>query len=205
MDGQSSRRGHVAIAASAMGYGVGTALSVVALHGLRPADLLDTLATVLLAGLCLRERIGAVTAAALALGTAGTALVALNAPDAGSTTSAGSELVGNLLVLTSVLAGAGYVVWSRRTASAAEEGADDSIGRTAWQFVGATVAVSPSSSARGERAEAGSPRPILTSSRPRPPYCSAAWAACSRSTSGSAGSAPHVQACCSPCSHLPGR
>ena len=33
-------RGQVAIAASAVGYGVGTALSVVALHGLRPADLL---------------------------------------------------------------------------------------------------------------------------------------------------------------------
>ena len=32
--------GRVAIAASAVGYGVGTALSVVALHGLRPADLL---------------------------------------------------------------------------------------------------------------------------------------------------------------------
>ncbi len=35
MDGQTSRGGQLAIAASAMGYGVGTALSVVALHGER--------------------------------------------------------------------------------------------------------------------------------------------------------------------------
>ena len=40
MGAQVSGRGQVAIAASAVGYGVGTALSVVALHGLRPADLL---------------------------------------------------------------------------------------------------------------------------------------------------------------------
>lgn len=205
MDGQRSRRGQVAIAASAMGFGVNTALSVVALHGLRPADLLaielagsaavllavaaatgrlqwrgapralaqgavlpglsfllgdlglarttatsgalllsvDTLATVILAVLFLRERIGAVTAAALALGTAGAALVALNAPDAGSTATAGSAMAGNLLVLASVLGGAGYVVWSRRTAQPAEAGPEDSIGRTAWQFVGAILAVSP--------------------------------------------------------------
>jgi len=39
MGAQVSGRGQVAaIAASAVGYGVGTALSVVALHGLRPAD-----------------------------------------------------------------------------------------------------------------------------------------------------------------------
>ena len=40
MGAQVSGCGQVAIAASAVGYGVGTALSVVALHGLRPADLL---------------------------------------------------------------------------------------------------------------------------------------------------------------------
>jgi hypothetical protein len=40
MGAQVLGRGQVAIAASAVGYGVGTALSVVALHGLRPADLL---------------------------------------------------------------------------------------------------------------------------------------------------------------------
>ena len=38
MGAQVAGRGQVAIAASAVGYGVGTALSVVALHGLRPAD-----------------------------------------------------------------------------------------------------------------------------------------------------------------------
>jgi drug/metabolite transporter (DMT)-like permease len=209
MDGHASRRGSVAIAASAMGFGVSTALSVVALHGLRPADLLtielagsaavlllvaartgrlhrtgagralaqgavlpglsfllgdlglarttatsgalllsvETIATVLLAALFLKERIGRVAAAALGLGTAGTALVALYAPEAGSTGAAGSEMVGNLLVLASVIGGAGYVVWSRRTAQPAEDGAEDgsanSIGRTAWQFLGATVAVLP--------------------------------------------------------------
>ena len=40
MGGRTSRRGQMAIAVSALGYGVSTALSVVALHGLRPADLL---------------------------------------------------------------------------------------------------------------------------------------------------------------------
>jgi drug/metabolite transporter (DMT)-like permease len=205
MDGPTSRRGQVAIAASAVGFGVSTALSVVALHGLRPADLLaielagsaavllavaagtgrlhrrgapralaqgavlpglcfllgdlglarttatsgalllsvDTVATVILAALFLRERIGTVTAAALALGTAGTVLVALNAPDAGSTPTTGSAMAGNLLVLASVLGGAGYVVWSRRTAQPTQAGPEDSIGRTAWQFVGAILAVSP--------------------------------------------------------------
>lgn len=199
MSGQTSWRGQAAIAASAVGYGVGTTLSVVALRGLWPADLLaielagsaavllavaavngrlhrqgagsalaqgavlpglsfllgdlglarttatsgallssiDAVATVLLAALFLRERVGAVVGAALALGTAGTILVALDAPDAGLT--AGTETLGNLLVLASVLGGAGYVVWSRRSAPPAEEG----VGRTAWQFLGATLAVLP--------------------------------------------------------------
>ena len=39
MDGRTPRGGQVAIAVSALGYGVSTALSVVALHGLRAADL----------------------------------------------------------------------------------------------------------------------------------------------------------------------
>lgn len=206
MDGMTSRHGQVAIAASAVGYGVGTALSVVALRGLRPADLLaielagsaavllalaagtrrlhrvgagralaqgavlpglsfllgdlglarttatsgalllsvDTIATVLLAALVLRERISAAAGVALTLGTAGTALVAWYAPDAPATSAASSQLVGNLLVLASVLGGAGFVVWSRRTARPDDgEGAMDSTSHTAWQFVGATLAVLP--------------------------------------------------------------
>jgi drug/metabolite transporter (DMT)-like permease len=201
MGTQVSRRGQVAIAASAVGYGVGTALSVVALHGLQAADLLaielagsaavllafaaatgrlrrvgagrallqgavlpglsflvgdlglarttatsgallssiDAIATVLLSALFLRERVGRVVGAALALGTAGTVLVALNAPDEGLAAVAGAETLGNLLVLASVLGGAAYVVWSRRTAQPADEG----VGRTAWQFLGATLAVLP--------------------------------------------------------------
>src|SRR5436190_653287 len=107
MDGRAARRGPVAIAAAAVGYGVDTALSVVALHSLRPADLL----TIELGG-----------------------SAAVRGP-----TAAGSDIVGNLLVLASVLGGAGYVVWSRRTAQPAEEG----VGRTAWQFLGATLAVLP--------------------------------------------------------------
>ena len=203
MDRHTSRRGQLAIAAAAVGYGVDTALSVAALHGLRPADLLmielggsaaillavagatgklrrqgagrglaqgavlpglsfllgnlglarttatsgalllsvDTVATVLLAALILRERIGVAAGTAVGLGTVGTALVALYAPDAGSTAVAGSETLGNLLVLASVIGSAGYVVWSRRTAEPDGEG--DSIGRTAWQFLGAVLAVLP--------------------------------------------------------------
>ena len=201
MSGQTAWQGQAAIAASAVGYGVGTALSVVALRGLRPADLLaielagsaavllavaaatgrlrregasralaqgavlpglsfllgdlglarttatsgallssiDAIATVLLSALFLRERVGRVAGAALALGTAGTILVALNAPADGLVAVAGSQTLGNLLVLASMLGGAGYVVWSRSTAQPAGEG----VGRTAWQFLGATVAVLP--------------------------------------------------------------
>lgn len=208
MNGHAAR-GQVAIGAVAVGFGVGTALSVVALHGLRPADLLvfelagsaaillaaaagtgrlhrrgarralaqgavlpglsfllgdlglarttatsaalllsvDTIATVLLAALVLGERIGAVTGAALAVGTGGTFLVAVSAPDAATTSVTGTETVGILLVLASVLSGAGYVVWSRRTVNTAVDGAvdgpGDNIGRTAWQFTGATLAVLP--------------------------------------------------------------
>jgi len=202
MNGRLSRRGQIAIAVSALGYGVSTALSVAALHGLRPADLLaieltgsaavllviaaatgrlhrrgarralaqgavlpglsfllgdlglarttatsgalllsvDTVATVVFAALFLRERVSAAARVALVLGTAGTALVALHAPDGGSVTTVGSEMLGNLLVLVSVIGSAGFVVWSRRTAQPTEEG---SIGRTAWQFLGASLAVSP--------------------------------------------------------------
>ena len=201
MNGQMARSGQAAIAASAVAFGVGTTLSVVALHGLRPADLLavelagsaavlltvaaatgrlrragagsalaqgavlpglsfllgdlglarttatsgallssiDAIATVLLSALFLRERVGRAVGAALALGTAGTVLVAVNAPDDGMAAVGGSETLGNLLVLASVVGGAAYVVWSRRTARPVEEG----VGRTAWQFLGATLAVLP--------------------------------------------------------------
>jgi drug/metabolite transporter (DMT)-like permease len=137
MSGQPSWRGQAAIAASAAGYGVGTALARTTATSGALLSSIDAIATVLLAALFLRERVGAVVGAALALGTAGTILVALDAPDAGLT--AGTETLGNLLVLASVLGGAGYVVWSRRTAPPAEEG----VGRTAWQFLGATLAVLP--------------------------------------------------------------
>lgn len=206
MNGQTSRRGQVAIAASAISYGISTALSVEALHGLRPADLLvielagaaavlltvaavtgrlhrrgagralaqgavlpglsfllgdlglarttatsgalllsvDTIATVVFAVLFLRERIGRAALAALALGTGGTILVALFAPDAGSAAAAGSEILGNGLVLASVLGSAAFVIWSRRTAQSSDDGStEDSVGHTAWQFLGAIIAVSP--------------------------------------------------------------
>jgi drug/metabolite transporter (DMT)-like permease len=105
----------------------------------------DAVATVLFAALFLKERVSAVARVALALGTAGTALVALYAPGGGSTPTFGSELLGNLLVLVSVIGSAGFVVWSRRTAQPGEEGlpAEEGVGRTAWQFLGATLAVSP--------------------------------------------------------------
>jgi drug/metabolite transporter (DMT)-like permease len=158
MDGQQLRRGQIAIAVSALGYGVSTALSVVVLHGLRAADLLaieltgsaavllavaaatgrlhrhgarcapaqgavlpglrfllgdlglahitatsgalrlnvDSVATVLFATLFLKERVSVVVRVALALGTAGTALVAVHAREGGSTTSAGSKMLGNV-------------------------------------------------------------------------------------------------------------
>jgi drug/metabolite transporter (DMT)-like permease len=226
MGGQASRRGQLAIAAAAVGYGVDTVFSVVALHGLRPADLLtielggsaaillsvavatgklrrrgacrglaqgavlpglsfllgnlglarttatsgalllsvDTVVTVLLAALVLRERIGVAAGAAVGLGTLGTALVALYAPDAGSTAVAGSEALGNLLVLASVVGSAGYVVWSRRTAEPAE-GPGDSTGRTAWQFLGAAMAVLPfvvgSWWTGGSRIDTADPRTLL--------------------------------------------
>jgi len=117
---------------------------------------------VLLAAILLKERIGAVAATALALGTAGTTLVALYAPDARID---GCRRLRDgrqpPLCSTSVLGGAGYVVWARRTAQASEEGSGDSIGRTAWQFVGATLVVSPFVLGSWWSAGAGSPRPVV--------------------------------------------
>lgn len=191
-------RGQTLVLASAVGFGVSTALSVVALRTLRPADLLavelggsalvlvavaaatgrlrwagavramaqgavspglsfllgdlglarttatsgslllgtDTVLTVLLAVLVLRERLGRAAVVALALGLPGTLLVSVS--PAGLDGGADS-LAGNVLVLAGVLCGAAYVVWSRRSARPAEEG----VGITAWQFTGAAVAVSP--------------------------------------------------------------
>lgn len=99
----------------------------------------ETLVTVLLAVLVLRERIGRPAATALLLGLGGTVLVALGGSPAGAATTE-HPFVGNLLVVASVTSGAAYVVWSRRTAQTSE---DDGLGLTAWQFVGAAVAVSP--------------------------------------------------------------
>jgi drug/metabolite transporter (DMT)-like permease len=197
----SPRQGEAAVVVSAVGFGVGTALSVVALRTLRPADLLavellgsalvlvtaaavtgrlhrrgalralaqgavapglsfllgdlglarttatsgalllgtDTLLTVLLAVLVLRERLGRRGAAALVLGLGGTLLVSLGAAPSSTTATPDGQVVGNLLVIAGVLSSAGYVIWSRRSAGAPDEG----VGVTAWQFVGATVAVSP--------------------------------------------------------------
>ena len=67
--------------------------------------------------------------------------------------------------------------------------ADEGVGRTAWQFLGATLAVLPfvlgSWWTGGSRITTAEP----TNWPPRPRCCSAAWVPCSRSTSGSARSA----------------
>ncbi|MFC4948147.1 DMT family transporter [Pseudonocardia sp. GCM10023141] len=97
----------------------------------------ESVLTVLLAVVLLRERIGRTGSWALVLGLGGTALVSLGAGSEPSTAS--DPVVGNLLVIAAVLCGAAYVVWSRRSAQPAEE----SVGITAWQFIGATIAVSP--------------------------------------------------------------
>jgi len=71
-------RGQLAVLTSAIGFGVGTALSVVALRTLRPADLL----AVELGG-------SALVAAVLALGLAGTVLVSLGS---GSVPARGAQV-----------------------------------------------------------------------------------------------------------------
>jgi len=197
----SARRGDVLIAASAIGFGVGTALSVVALRTLRPADLLavellgsalvlgtfaagtgrlhrngalralaqgavnpglsfllgdvglarttatsgslllgtDTVVTVLLAVIVLRDRLDRAIGAALVLGLGGTALVSFGAATSTAADPGGSHTIGNLLVVAGVLSSAAYVVWSRRSAASP----DDGLGVTAWQFIGAAAATSP--------------------------------------------------------------
>jgi drug/metabolite transporter (DMT)-like permease len=194
-------RGELAVAGAAIGFGVGTSLSVVALRTLRPADLLvvellgsalvlvtaaassgrlhrrgafralaqgavspglsfllgdlglartsatsgslllgtDTLVTVLLAVLVLRERVRPAESTALAFGLGGTVLVALGTATSPTPGSAASSVVGNLLVVAAVLCSAVYVVWSRRSAGTPDEG----VGITAWQFAGAATATLP--------------------------------------------------------------
>lgn len=191
--------GEAGVAVAAVAFGVGSALTVLALRGLTPADMLvvelggsafviavaalalgqlpirgaaramaqgvvlpgltwllenlglarttatsgslllgtETLVTVTLAVLVLRERLGAAGAIALIFGLTGTGLVSVGA---GSTDHAGDDqTVGNLLVIAAVVCGAVYVVWSRRTAQASAAG----LGVTAWQFVGSALTVSP--------------------------------------------------------------
>ncbi|OBI83224.1 DMT family transporter [Mycobacterium sp. 1245805.9] len=192
-------RGEAGVAAAAVAFGVGSALTVLALRGLTPADMLvvelggstlvfmlaalvtgqlhtrgaaramaqgvmlpgltwllenlglarttatsgslllgtETLMTVALAVLVLRERIGVPGAIALALGLAGTSLVSLTAGEPND--MAGDRSVGNLLVITAVACGAVYIVWSRHTAHSATT----ALGLTAWQFAGSALAVSP--------------------------------------------------------------
>lgn len=99
----------------------------------------DTVVTVLLAVLVLGDRLSWAVGGALALGLGGTALVSLGALMSPAADPAGSHVLGNLLVVAAVVSSAGYVVWSRRSAGAVDEG----LGLTAWQFAGATVATSP--------------------------------------------------------------
>jgi drug/metabolite transporter (DMT)-like permease len=201
MNPLTARTGATTVGASAVAFGAGTAVSVVALRVLRPADLLvvelggsalvllavaaasgrlhrrgalralaqgalspglsfllgdlglarttatsgslllgtETLITVVLAVLVLRERLAIGTAVALGLGLAGTALVSVGAGAPAEAATASDPLVGNLLVVAAVAAGAAYVVWSRGRAQAPEEG----LGLTAWQFTGAATAVTP--------------------------------------------------------------
>ncbi|OBK44876.1 DMT family transporter [Mycobacterium sp. 1081908.1] len=193
-----AHRGEVGVAAAAVAFGIGSALTVLALRGLTPADMLvvelggatlvfmpvalvtgqlqtrgavramaqgvmlpgltwllenlglarttatsgslllgtETLMTVALAVLVLRERLGVPGVVALVFGLAGTGLVSLTA---GETDAVGDQTIGNLLVIAAVACGAVYVIWSRRTARSPMA----ALGLTAWQFAGSTLAVSP--------------------------------------------------------------
>jgi drug/metabolite transporter (DMT)-like permease len=194
-----ARRGEVGVAAAAVAFGVGSALTVLALRGLTPADMLvvelggaalvfmlaagvtgqlhtrgavramaqgvmlpgltwllenlglarttatsgslllgtETLMTVALAVLVLRERVGVPGAIALIFGLAGTSLVSLTPGEPNDLV--GDQTSGNLLVIAAVACSAVYVIWSRRTARSSSA----AIGLTAWQFAGSALAVSP--------------------------------------------------------------
>ena len=92
----------------------------------------ESLFIVILAVLFLRERVARITLAALGLGLAGGAIVALGQPG-GEVTVAGNALV----VLGAVLA-AGYGVMARRVAGRAP-----AVAVTAWQFLFGSLMVMP--------------------------------------------------------------
>jgi drug/metabolite transporter (DMT)-like permease len=92
------------------------------------------LMSVLLAVAFLRERLGLRAAAALGLGLAGGALVAVG-PTAGGSAA---TTAGNLLVLAAVTAAAVYVVATRRYS---DDG--DSLNASAWQTTGGALATAP--------------------------------------------------------------
>ncbi|MFI5908502.1 DMT family transporter [Dactylosporangium sp. NPDC051541] len=98
----------------------------------------DPLLSVLLAVLVLGERLRGRGIGALVVGLAGSALVALgpgaDRPDTGST-------AGNLLVLGAVVAGAVFLVATRRFGATAEDG--DEFGAGAWQTAGGALSTAP--------------------------------------------------------------
>lgn len=194
-----AHRGELGVAVAAVAFGVGSALTVLALRGLTPADMLvvelggatlvfmlaaaitgqlqtrgavramgqgvmlpgltwllenlglarttatsgslllgtETLMTVVLAVLVLRERLGVAGVIALIFGLAGAGLVSLTAGEPNGVV--GDQTNGNLLVIAAVACGAVYVIWSRRAARSA----NPAVGVTAWQFAGSMLAVSP--------------------------------------------------------------
>jgi drug/metabolite transporter (DMT)-like permease len=109
--GSAPVRDHAAILASAVGFGVGTALSVVALHGLRPADLLAVelggsavILLVVAAALGRLRRRGAVRAMAQGALTPGLAFLLGDLGLARTTAASGSLLLSTEAVLTVGLA-----------------------------------------------------------------------------------------------------
>lgn len=93
----------------------------------------EPLAVTLLAVVLLRERLSRRALGALALGIIGTAVLSAGAAPTGN------SVTGNLLVLGAVVATAGYIVATR---SRSGENTDQ-LNATAWQSLGATIAVAP--------------------------------------------------------------
>lgn len=93
----------------------------------------EPLLSVLLALLVLRERLSGRAGAALVVGLAGGALVAIG-PGGGSTAD---SLLGNVLVLLAVVASAAYLISTRRV----NDG--DGLNESAWQSVGGALSVLP--------------------------------------------------------------
>jgi drug/metabolite transporter (DMT)-like permease len=107
----SGRRGEVAVAAAAIGFGVGTALSVVALRTLRPADLLavELLGSALVlaavaAGTGRLHRYGALRALAQGAVNPGLSFLLGDLGLARTTATSGALLLGTDTVLTVLLA-----------------------------------------------------------------------------------------------------